>query len=109
MDLFPLADVLARRARERRPYLEFLRVPDLSVGLYVLGPEDVDRQQPHTEDEVYVVAAGRGRFTAGDDTRDIGPGDTLYVAKHVPHRFHDITEELRLLVVFAPPEGSASE
>ena len=108
MDLFPLDDLLARRSALGRPYLEFLRVPDLSVGLYVLGPGEIDRQQPHTEDEVYVVAAGSGRFTAGDETRPVGPGDTIYVAKHVPHRFHDITEELRLLVVFAPPEASAA-
>lgn len=108
MDLFPLDDLLSRRAALGRPYLEFLRVPDLSVGLYVLRPDDTDRQQPHTEDEVYVVAAGRGRFTAGDKTHPVGPGDTIYVGKHVPHRFHDITEELQLLVVFAPPEGSAA-
>ena len=103
MDLFPLADVLAL---EGGPYREFLRVPDLSVGLYVLGAGDVDGQSPHTEDEIYVVMAGRGRFTAGDDTRDVGPGDTIYVAAAVAHRFHDIAEELQLIVVFAPPEDS---
>ena len=103
MDLFPLAELLARRDR---PYLEFLRVPDLSIGLYVLPAGAVDRQSPHTEDEVYVVMAGRGRFTAGDDTRDVGPGDTIFVGKAVPHRFHDIAEELQLVVVFAPPEDS---
>ena len=103
MDRFPLAELLARRDR---PYLEFFRVPDLSIGLYVLPAGAVDRQSPHTEDEVYVVMAGRGRFTAGGDTQDIAPGDTLFVAKAVPHRFHDITEELQLIVVFAPPEDS---
>jgi mannose-6-phosphate isomerase-like protein (cupin superfamily) len=99
----PLDDVLARPSG---PYDEFLRVADLSVGLYRLAAGAVDRQQPHTEDEVYIVMAGRSRFTAGDDTRDVGPGDTIYVAAHVPHKFHDITDELRLLVVFAPPEDS---
>ena len=103
MDLFPLADVLAL---EGGPYREFLRVRDLSVGLYVLGAGDVDGQSPHTEDEIYVVMAGRGRFTAGGDTRDVGPGDTIYVAAAVAHRFHDIAEELQLIVVFAPPEDS---
>jgi mannose-6-phosphate isomerase-like protein (cupin superfamily) len=103
MDLFPLADLVARPGG---PYHEFLRVADLSIGLYLLRAGDTDRQSPHTEDEVYVVMAGRSRFTVGDETRDIGPGDTIYVAKAVPHRFHDITDDLHLIVVFAPPEDS---
>lgn len=105
-DAFPLAELLARRAADGNPYLEFLRVPDLSVGLYVLAPGEVDRQQPHTEDEAYVVLAGRSRFTAGDRTVDVTPGDTLFVAAGVDHRFHDITDELRLIVAFGPAEGS---
>jgi mannose-6-phosphate isomerase-like protein (cupin superfamily) len=72
----------------------------------VLAPGAVDGQQPHTEDEVYVVLAGRSRFTAGDETRDCGPGDVIFVPALVPHRFHDITEELRMVVVFGPAEGS---
>lgn len=103
MDVWALSDLLRH---EGGPYYEFLRVPDLSVGLYRLAAGAIDRQRPHTEDEIYVVMAGRGRFTAGDDTRDLAPGDTIYVAKHVPHRFHDITDELQLIVVFAPPEDS---
>lgn len=103
MDVWALSDLLDR---EGGPYHEFLRVEDLSVGLYRLGAGAVDRQQPHTDDEIYVVLAGHGRFTAGDDTRDVGPGDTIYVAAHVAHRFHDISEELQLIVVFAPPEDS---
>jgi mannose-6-phosphate isomerase-like protein (cupin superfamily) len=106
MEAFTLESLVARAAAAGDPYLEFLRVPDLSLGLYVLGPGAVDRQQPHTEDEAYVVLAGRSRFTAGANTRDIGPGDTIFVAAGVPHRFHDIAEELRLIVMFAPAEGS---
>ena len=93
-------------ALEGGRYREFLRVPDLSAGLYLLPAGGVDGQSPHDEDEIYVVMAGQSRFTAGEDTRDVGPGDTIYVAAHVPHRFHDIVEDLRLIVVFAPPEGS---
>ena len=74
MDAFTLAELEARRAAGGDPYLEFLTVPDLSAGLYVLDAGAVDRQQPHTEDEVYVILAGRSRFTAGDETRDVGPG-----------------------------------
>src|SRR5829696_6258301 len=106
MRVFPLAALVAEPAARGGGWHEFLRVTDLSAGLYVLVPGSLDAQQPHTEDEVYVVLAGRSRFTAGDDTRDVAPGDTIFVAAGVPHRFHHITEELRLIVVFGPAEGS---
>jgi mannose-6-phosphate isomerase-like protein (cupin superfamily) len=104
VDLHRLADLLADRSAAGKPYLEFLRSDSLSVGLYVLGVGDVDHQQPHREDEVYVVMAGRARFTAGPETRDVAAGDVIYVPKEVLHRFHDIDTELQLIVVFAPPE-----
>src|SRR3954470_6918576 len=106
MDVFPLATLLDERRAARSPWLEFLRVTDLSAGIYVLAAGAVDGQQPHTEDEVYVVLAGRARFTAGEATGDVAAGDTIFVPALVPHRFHDIEEELRLIVVFAPPEQS---
>lgn len=101
-----LAEALGRQRAGGRPWLELLSVPDLSCGLYVLAPGEPDLQSPHTEDEVYVVLAGRARFTAGEETVECGPGDVLFVPALVPHRFHDIAEELRLVVVFGPAEGS---
>jgi mannose-6-phosphate isomerase-like protein (cupin superfamily) len=101
-----LSEALERQAAGGEPWHELLRVPDLSAGLYVLPAGGVDRQLPHTEDEVYVVLAGRARFTSGPDTAEVGQGDTLFVPAREPHRFHDIAEELRLLVVFGPAEGS---
>lgn len=106
MDAFALSDLLDRRSATGRPYLEFLSVPDLSVGLYVLAPGEPDLQQPHGEDEVYVVMSGRGRITVGDEVAEVAPGSVVFVRATVPHRFHDITEELRILVAFGPAEGS---
>jgi mannose-6-phosphate isomerase-like protein (cupin superfamily) len=105
VDAHRLADVFARQQALGRPYLEFIRVDDLSVGLYVLPAGGVDRQQPHLEDEVYHVLDGRGRITVGDEVTEVEPGSIVYVAATVPHRFHDIAEELRLLVFFAPAES----
>jgi mannose-6-phosphate isomerase-like protein (cupin superfamily) len=109
VDAHGLADLLARRAATGRPYLEFLRSDALSVGLYVLPAGGVDRQQPHSEDEIYVVMNGRARFTAGSEVRDVGPGDVIFVAAQVAHRFHDITQDLELIVVFAPPETAPAD
>ena len=106
MDAFELADLLDQQAASGKAYLEFLNVPDLSAGLYVLGPGQSDRQQPHSEDEICYVAAGRARVTVGDEVREVRAGSIVFVAAGVPHRFHDITAELRLLVVFGPAEYS---
>ncbi len=105
---FTWARLLELHRSAGRPYVEFIRSGTLSTGLYVLPAGGIDEQQPHTEDEVYVVIAGGSLFTAGEETREIRAGDVLFVAAGVPHHFHDISEELRIIVVFAPPEGSAA-
>ena len=105
MDAWELRDVESTRAAAGRLYEEFLRVPDLSAGLYVLEAGATDPQSPHTEDELYYVVRGRGRVTVGDDVRDVIPGSLVFVGARVPHRFHDIDERLELLVVFGPAEG----
>jgi len=48
---------------------------------------------------------GRGRFRAGDEDCEVSAGSMLFVAAEVEHRFHDITEELAVLVFFAPAES----
>jgi mannose-6-phosphate isomerase-like protein (cupin superfamily) len=106
MDAYELSDLAAQREDSGRPYLEFISVPDLSVGLYVLAAGQPDLQQPHGEDEVYYVVSGVGRITVGDDVRDVRPGSVVFVAAQVPHRFHDISEDLTLFVAFGPAEGS---
>ena len=87
-------------------YLEHLRVPDLSMGTYSLRAGSVDSQEPHTEDEVYVVTSGRAKFTSDGETIDVAAGSVFFVAAHEVHRFHDITEDLAVLVFFGPAEGA---
>lgn len=84
-------------------YVEHVRVASMSVGTYTVPVTGVDDQQPHHEDEVYVVLSGAGRFTAGDRTVPVTAGTTLFVPAGEPHRFHDVTADLTVLVVFAPP------
>jgi mannose-6-phosphate isomerase-like protein (cupin superfamily) len=88
-------------------YDEFLRVDSLSAGMYVLLPGEPDPQTPHGEDEVYVVLAGSASFTAADETILVGPGTVIFVAAAEVHRFHDVTQRLEVVVVFAPPESAA--
>ncbi len=82
--------------------------PRLSVGIYRLAAGALDPQAPHREDEVYYTIAGRARLRVGDDDRPVKPGSLLFVPAGAEHRFHEIEEELLLLVFWAPPEDSVS-
>jgi mannose-6-phosphate isomerase-like protein (cupin superfamily) len=104
MDAHELSEVLATIAGSGRPFAEVVRSHDLSVGVYVLAAGGTDHQSPHTEDEVYYVVRGRGSITVGGEARPVGPGSIVFVAADVAHHFHDIDEELVVLVAFGPAE-----
>ena len=106
MQAWELDEIDAERATEGRLYREFLRVPDLSGGLYVLEAGGTDPQSPHTEDELYYVIAGRGSITVGDERRPVQAGSLIFVPASVPHRFEGITERLDVLVFFGPAEDT---
>ena len=103
--LFTVAEIDLQRAESGKLYREFLRVPLMSAGLYVLAAGATDSQSPHHEDEMYYVIRGRARFRAGDEDREVQAGSVLFVAAEVEHRFSDIAEELAVLVFFAPAES----
>jgi mannose-6-phosphate isomerase-like protein (cupin superfamily) len=92
----------ARAAGEQ--WREFLRAGMFSAGVYRLAAGEVDRQTPHAEDEIYYVLAGRGQLEVEGVRQAVGPGSIAFVTKLVEHRFVDITDDLELLVIFAPPE-----
>jgi mannose-6-phosphate isomerase-like protein (cupin superfamily) len=99
-----LAETEEQRTASGKQYREFLRVPAMSAGLYVLPAGETDRQRPHREDEIYYVVRGRARFKAGSEDREVSAGSLIFVSVQVGHRFYDITEELAVLVIFAPAE-----
>ena len=107
LQTFGLDDLKTTQSQGTRLYHEFLRVPAMSAGLYVLKANAVDPQKPHDEDEVYVIMSGRGRFTCEGETIEVSPGQTIYVPAHDAHRFHDIAEDLEILVIFAPAEAGS--
>ncbi len=100
-----LTEVDGQRTRSGKTYGEFLRVPSMSAGLYVLAAGAEDTQRPHHEDEMYFVVRGRARFRAGGEDREVSAGSVLFVAAEVEHRFYGIQEELTALVFFAPAES----
>ncbi|NWG06417.1 MAG: cupin domain-containing protein [Chloroflexi bacterium] len=106
MQAFELAQLIQQHKDANRLYFEFLKVSDLSMGLYVLPAGETDPQSPHTEDEVYYVVSGKAKIKVADEDRTVQAGSVVYVAKNVEHRFHSIEEELMVLVFFAPAEYS---
>lgn len=101
---FSVAESEAIRRSSGKRYSEFLRVPAMSAGLYVLPPGGADTQSPHQQDEMYYVVRGRARMRAGSEDQAVSEGSIIFVAARVEHRFYEITEELVLLVMFAPAE-----
>jgi mannose-6-phosphate isomerase-like protein (cupin superfamily) len=89
-------------------YIDFLASEKLSVGLSVWPAASIDRQRPHAEDEVYYVVGGRGVIEVAGEDRPVKAGSLVFVAAGVDHHFHDIEEDLRVLVFWAPPHTPAS-
>ncbi len=108
MDAFELDDLVARLDTSRHDFAEFFRAEALSLTIAFWPAGGVDDQTPHTEDEVYFVAAGRGRLRVADEDGPVRAGSVVYVAAGVDHRFHSIEEDLTVLVFWAPPRGSAA-
>ena len=106
MNVFTLTNLLATREQSGDLYHEFLRVPSMSAGVYQLIAGATDPQQPHTEDELYYIVQGRAYLKVGNEDIPIEPGSLVFVEAHVEHRFHTITEDLTVLVFFAPAEYS---
>lgn len=105
MHAFAISELMAQQAQGSDRYLEFLRVPALSMGLYVLPAGTVDEQPPHQEDEVYYVVRGRAQINIAGEDHLAEPGRIIFVAAHVPHFFHSISQDLSVLVFFAPAES----
>ena len=104
MSAYELAELISQRETSNKLYLEFLKVPDLSMGLYVLPAGGKDPQSPHTEDEVYYIASGRAQILVAEENHHVRTGSIVYVPKNIAHRFHSIEEDLTVLVFFAPAE-----
>lgn len=106
---FDLAELVAKSEQRGSPYLEFLRVPQLSAGIYHLDRSAHDTQSAHDEDEVYFVLKGKARMIVDGKSTAIRPGSIVYVPADTGHEFLDIEEDLALLVFFGSGGPSGAE
>jgi quercetin dioxygenase-like cupin family protein len=105
---FELTDLEKQHDTAGRAYFEFLRRPGVSMGLYLLPVGGDDRQHPHAADEVYVVLRGAATLRVEGQEHEVHQGSVVSVDQGREHSFHDITDDLQVLVVFAPaasPDG----
>ena len=110
MDAFETDELVAAQDRPgEHTYVDFLRKEMLSLGMSVWPAGGEDTQQPHTEDEVYVVMGGRGTIRVADEDRPVKTGSVVYVGAGVEHRFHSVDADLHVLVFWAPPYRSRAE
>ncbi|GAA1840583.1 hypothetical protein GCM10009836_19920 [Pseudonocardia ailaonensis] len=106
MQIVRAAGVFAVPEGEPNQYRQHVRAADLSLGTYCIPVGGKDGQHPHGEDEVYVVMRGRARLVAESGEADIGPGSVIFVPAGERHQFTDVSEDLSVLVVFGPAEGT---
>ena len=76
--------------------------PGLEVGVYVLVAPEPDHQQPHDDDELYVVLEGRGVLTVEGEVTPLTEGQAAFVPAGADHRFTGY-EGLSVLVIFSKP------
>ena len=83
-------------------YRELKHSQIMSAGVYELPAFSRDHQTPHADDEIYYVLSGTSEIMLDDTSYETEPGMLIYVPAGLPHLFHHITTDLRLLAVFAP-------
>jgi mannose-6-phosphate isomerase-like protein (cupin superfamily) len=95
---------LSRLAQaEGKEFINLFRHGSLEVEIY--RPNKVDRQTPHTRDEIYVVISGSGYFVNGPEQHPFQAGEVLFVPAGVEHWFENFTEDFATWVFFYGPEG----
>ena len=93
------------------PFVPALAHGSLSVELFAPATSQLGRdiQQPHTQDELYVVQRGRSDFWRDGETVHVQAGDILFVPAGLAHRFENFSPDFVTWVVFyGPPRGETA-
>ena len=103
MDRLTISNALQSLESEKEPFKELFRHGSLNIEIY--KPNSVDLQQPHSRDEIYVVAYGSGFFVNGESRERFEKGEVLFVPAGTEHRFEDFSDDFSTWVFFYGPEG----
>ena len=86
-----------------RSFVELLQHGSMKIEYY--APDKVDLQTPHTQDELYVIISGTGKFINGNNTVDFKPHDILFAAAGTEHRFLNFSNDFATWVIFYGETG----
>lgn len=103
MTRLTITNALNRLEGHDRRFIKLLEHGSLEVEIY--APRASDPQSPHDRDEIYVVATGSGMFVCDGERHPFEPGEVLFVAAGVEHRFVDFSEDFSTWVFFYGPVG----
>lgn len=103
MDRLTVTNARALLAEVPETYRELFTHGSLSVEIY--APGAVDEQQPHSRDEIYVIASGSGRFDLEGRIQPVETGEVLFVPAQAQHKFVDYSNDFSTWVLFYGPEG----
>ena len=106
MDAFEVDEEFAKLGPGRDDFAHFFATDRLTLTVVRWLAGTVDDQTPHAEEEVYYIVRGTAQVSVAGQTRPVGPGSIVHVAARVEHHFHDILEDLEVLVFWAPPRRS---
>lgn len=81
----------------------FLQRGTLNVKLSL--PVNPNQQNPHTQDELYIIVRGNGVLFHNGQRDKFGPGDLMFIAAGTEHHFEDFSNDLAVWVVFYGPDG----
>jgi mannose-6-phosphate isomerase-like protein (cupin superfamily) len=102
-----LMEASARLAVEPKSFITLFERGDFCVELY--APRGTDTQEPHDQDEAYIVASGTGMFRRDEERVPFQPGDFLFAAAGAPHRFEEFTDDFQAWVIFFGPKGGVGD
>lgn len=103
----PSAVGLAKLQKADAIFLELFKHGSLSVEIY--KPDGIDNQQPHEQDEIYVIISGSGTFLNNSQRTTFTAGDFLFVKAGVEHKFEDFSTDFATWVFFYGPNGGEKE
>lgn len=104
-----LEEAATQLAKEKEQvFTVLLRHGTMQVEYF--APKNVDRQTPHSQDEIYVIASGESRLFRHGEYVQCRKNDVLFVPAGMEHRFEDFTDDFATWVIFYGQEGGeASE
>ncbi len=98
-----IQNALKELSAQSKPFKTLFEHGSLQVEIY--KPEKIDLQEPHSRDELYVIASGSGEFINGTKQQAVEKGEVLFVSAGVEHRFINFTDDFSTWVFFYGPEG----